>query len=756
MSSGVTRHNDSSPNPVQRFTTVPSGKRTVSPRWKGWSWRLLAGFVLGLIVIGLPRGSAGNTRIESPVYRAPNAAPVITQTGLTIMAGKTATGNIAGASDDCGISEFGFNPDPAAGISIISVNSFISGNTGTVTATVGAACGLAPGVYQVGTASAIDDAKSPPMCLSPGGPQLMANGVITVRVIANPVPTLGTYTDMTTGASSTVTVTPTAPPADASNDIREVTVSPQDLPGGGTVVVNPATGVVTITTDTGTTAGEYPIAVTVTDACNSKTTQSFKLTVTQTLVNTAPLLTTIGGVTVSQGGAENEADVATTTDEQEDATALQVSLSDIPAGISVRVVNTAGTVRAFAQAACSVAPNIYPVSLTVSDTGVPVAPPLTTSTTFNVTVTGNAAPTLGSYSNLTLVQGGSATQSPAAPPSDRNNNISRVTVTPTSLPGGGSLTVDAVSGAVRVTTVSATQPGTYPIRVVVADPCVEASAGFQLVVNKPQTRPAAPTGLTAGAASSVQIDLSWSDNSDNEAGFVIERRTTTGQFAILATTNADVVRFSNSGLTPGVEYGYRVKATNGVGESDYTNVASATPPVPSNLGVSQFFPLAAKSGGTILINGFGFVPGATEVYFGGDLQIRSPQVTVFSPTQAEVTVPDSAGGSGNVNGFITVRVPGQPDANTRAFAQNSSDPNNPASTFPEFVVLGDINRDGIVDERDVNELQAVVLGQKQFDARQALAGDVFPLNLNGSRGDGKFSGIDFTVLRAVVLGQVAF
>ncbi|HND21703.1 MAG TPA: hypothetical protein PLB18_20200, partial [Acidobacteriota bacterium] len=153
MSSGVIRHNDSSPNPVQRFTTVPSGKRTVSPRWKGWSWRLLAGFVLGLIVISLPRGSAGNTRLESPTYRAPNVAPVITQTGLTIMAGKTATGNIAGASDDCGISEFGFSPDPAAGISIISVNSFISGNTGTVTATVGAACGLAPGVYQVGTAS---------------------------------------------------------------------------------------------------------------------------------------------------------------------------------------------------------------------------------------------------------------------------------------------------------------------------------------------------------------------------------------------------------------------------------------------------------------------------------------------------------------------------------------------------------------------------------------------------------------------------
>lgn len=703
-----------------------------------------------------PKGSEGDTTVDPPVLRAPNAAPVITQTGLTVMAGKTSTGNIAGASDDCGISEFGFSPSPAAGITVTAVNDSFSGNLGSVTATVSAACGLSPGLYQVGQVSVIDDAKFPPMCLTPGGPQLSANAVISVRVIANPAPTLGTYTDVTTGASSTVTVTPTTPPADASNDIREVIVSPQDLPGGGTAVVNPTTGVVTITTDAGTTAGEYQIAITVTDACNSKTTQSFKLTVTQTLVNTAPLLTATGSVTVSQGGAEVSADVATTTDEQEDAGALQVSLSDIPAGISVRVVNTGGTIQAFAQAACSVAPTIYPISLTVSDTGVPVAPPLTTSTTFNVTVTGNAAPTIGSYSNLTLVQGGSATQSPGAPPSDRNNNISRVTVTPTSLPGGGSVSVDPASGAVRVTTVSTTQPGTYPVRVVVADPCVEVSAGFQLLVNKPQTRPAAPTGLSAGAASSVQIDISWSDNSDNEAGFVIERRTANGQFAVLATTNADVVRFNNSGLTPGVEYGYRVKATNGVGDSEYTNVASAIPPIPTNLGISQFFPLAATPGGKIIIRGFGFVPGATEVYFGGDAQIRSPLVAVFSPTQAEVTVPDSGGGAGNVNGFITVRVPGQPDANTRGFVQNSNDPNNPASTFPEFVVLGDITGDGIVDQRDLNELQAAVLGQKQFDARQALAGDVFPLNLNGSRGDGKFSGIDFTVLRAVVLGQVAF
>ena len=39
----------------------------------------------------------------------------------------------------------------------------------------------------------------------------------------------------------------------------------------------------------------------------------------------------------------------------------------------------------------------------------------------------------------------------------------------------------------------------------------------------PPTVPAAPTGLTATAASSSQINLAWSDTANNETGFRIER-----------------------------------------------------------------------------------------------------------------------------------------------------------------------------------------------------------------------------------------
>jgi hypothetical protein len=90
--------------------------------------------------------------------------------------------------------------------------------------------------------------------------------------------------------------------------------------------------------------------------------------------------------------------------------------------------------------------------------------------------------------------------------------------------------------------------------------------------------PAAPTNLAAQAVAATQINLSWTDNSTNETGFVIERSTTgTGGWVEIATKSADATtHFDASGLSPGTQYFYRVRAVNGVGASAYSNVVSAT------------------------------------------------------------------------------------------------------------------------------------------------------------------------------------
>lgn len=85
--------------------------------------------------------------------------------------------------------------------------------------------------------------------------------------------------------------------------------------------------------------------------------------------------------------------------------------------------------------------------------------------------------------------------------------------------------------------------------------------------------PAAPTALSA-VAGKRKITLSWSDNSTNETGFKIERSTDGVNFTQIATSTS--ATYTNSNLTTGVTYHYRVRAYNSAGDSAYSNVASAT------------------------------------------------------------------------------------------------------------------------------------------------------------------------------------
>jgi hypothetical protein len=88
--------------------------------------------------------------------------------------------------------------------------------------------------------------------------------------------------------------------------------------------------------------------------------------------------------------------------------------------------------------------------------------------------------------------------------------------------------------------------------------------------------PAAPSSLTAATISRTQINLSWVDNSDNEAGFKIERckNANCTNFVEVAQVGANVTTFANTGLTKNTTYNYRVRAFNAGGNSAYSNTAS--------------------------------------------------------------------------------------------------------------------------------------------------------------------------------------
>jgi hypothetical protein len=93
------------------------------------------------------------------------------------------------------------------------------------------------------------------------------------------------------------------------------------------------------------------------------------------------------------------------------------------------------------------------------------------------------------------------------------------------------------------------------------------------------TAPEAPSGLSASAPSATQVDLAWSDNSTDETGFEVERSTNGGQsWSNLHTAAAGTTTFTDTGVSAGTSYDYRVRACRDSVCSRYSNQASVTTP----------------------------------------------------------------------------------------------------------------------------------------------------------------------------------
>jgi hypothetical protein len=93
------------------------------------------------------------------------------------------------------------------------------------------------------------------------------------------------------------------------------------------------------------------------------------------------------------------------------------------------------------------------------------------------------------------------------------------------------------------------------------------------------TPPTGPSALSLGTITSNSMILSWTDNSNNETAFEVFRalgnNQTTG-FTKVAEVGANVVTYTDSGLTPSTFYTYKVRATNSSGTpSGFTTAQSA-------------------------------------------------------------------------------------------------------------------------------------------------------------------------------------
>ena len=72
--------------------------------------------------------------------------------------------------------------------------------------------------------------------------------------------------------------------------------------------------------------------------------------------------------------------------------------------------------------------------------------------------------------------------------------------------------------------------------------------------------------------------LTWSDNSDDESGFSIERKAGAGAFAVIGSETFDIEQFHDTSAVAGTSYVYRVMAVNDAGASTPTSEISIAVP----------------------------------------------------------------------------------------------------------------------------------------------------------------------------------
>jgi len=150
--------------------------------------------------------------------------------------------------------------------------------------------------------------------------------------------------------------------------------------------------------------------------------------------------------------------------------------------------------------------------------------------------------------------------------------------------------------------------------------------------------PNKPTNLTASSASYNQINLSWTDTSNNEDGFSIERKSGGGSFSEISNVSQNIANYTDNSVSANATYTYRVRAASSDGYSEYSNEAltttgaAPTPPTP---------PASGGGGGGGGAGGFDIISNlANEVFFKG---IAYPKSKVSLLKDAQIVATTVAG-----------------------------------------------------------------------------------------------------------------
>jgi uncharacterized protein (TIGR02145 family) len=174
--------------------------------------------------------------------------------------------------------------------------------------------------------------------------------------------------------------------------------------------------------------------------------------------------------------------------------------------------------------------------------------------------------------------------------------------------------------------------------------------------------PTAPTNLSGQVISPTQINLTWTDNSTDEEGFKIERKTGTGVFQVIGETYEDTNNFSDDNLTTNTTYVYRVYYFNQNGNSPYSNefTISTSFPILTTVNATSTSSSSASSGGVITSDG------GAPISARGVVWDINPNPTIALSTKTSDGIGTGAFNS-NITGLLTNTT-----YYVRAYATNST------------------------------------------------------------------------------------
>ena len=211
----------------------------------------------------------------------------------------------------------------------------------------------------------------------------------------------------------------------------------------------------------------------------------------------------------------------------------------------------------------------------------------------------------------------------------------------------------------------------------------------------------APSSLSAVAASSSQINLSWQDNATNESGYIIQRSLNSSSgFSEIARTSVNSVAFSNTNLAAGTYY-YRVRGfrnrSGSIAYSSYSNIASATagsvvinppPPTASAPTISSFTANSSTISAGQSVTLSWSVSNATSLQINpGAMNVTGTSSIAVLPMASTAYTLTATNAVGSVSQSVNVTVTVSPPATNKtvSFSTNPSYVANPERGFHHWL-----------------------------------------------------------------------